>query len=208
MVNLPNADEPLVLADGTVINPDGSVRKPNVAKQPKVVEIPSNRQAVEIVTKTRRKLTDLPSEPKAMNGIAAVVTYTLFGLTNEEIAIALSIPEEQVARIKEQGIYDQLRRDVIASIMEAETLNVRDIFTSNAQAAARKIVDALHEDETSFVAAKEILDRAGHRPADMVEHIHRLDGSLRIEVIKKSNNANIPVIELLPSEDNENVFGS
>ena len=38
-------------------------------------------------------------------------------------------------------------------------------------------------------AAKDILDRGGHRPVDIVEHINRMDGELRIVHIKKDESA-------------------
>ena len=38
-------------------------------------------------------------------------------------------------------------------------------------------------------AAKDVLDRGGHRPVDIVEHINRMDGELRIVHIKKDENA-------------------
>ena len=59
------------------------------------------------------------------------------------------------------------------------------------------IVDMMDEEGAlGFAAAKDILDRAGHRPADVVEHRHRLDNSLQIEIIRKDENtASLPVID-------------
>ena len=36
-------------------------------------------------------------------------------------------------------------------------------------------------------AARDILDRSGHRPADVVEHRHRVDGGLVIEYVKRGS---------------------
>ena len=34
-------------------------------------------------------------------------------------------------------------------------------------------------------AAKDLLDRGGHRPVDIVEHVNKMDGELRIVHIRK-----------------------
>jgi hypothetical protein len=45
-------------------------------------------------------------------------------------------------------------------------------------------------------AAKDFLDRAGHRPADIVEHRHRMDGGLTIEIIRKDKDDVAPMIDM------------
>ena len=37
----------------------------------------------------------------------------------------------------------------------------------------------------ALAAAQDILDRGGHRPVDVVEHINKMDGELRIVHITK-----------------------
>jgi hypothetical protein len=44
-------------------------------------------------------------------------------------------------------------------------------------------------------AARDILDRSGHRPADVVEHRHRMDGGLVIEVVRRDA-VSVPTIDM------------
>tara|TARA_R110000803_G_scaffold118785_1_gene187133 strand:- start:508 stop:705 length:198 start_codon:yes stop_codon:yes gene_type:complete len=40
-------------------------------------------------------------------------------------------------------------------------------------------------DDLQLAAAKDILDRDGHRPADIVEHRHTIEGGLQIEYVDR-----------------------
>ena len=44
-------------------------------------------------------------------------------------------------------------------------------------------------------AAQDILDRGGHRPVDVVEHINKMDGELRIVHITKDEKAINNIVE-------------
>jgi hypothetical protein len=45
-----------------------------------------------------------------------------------------------------------------------------------------------------MAAARDILDRSGHRPSDVVEHRHRMDGGLVIEIVRRD--AVLPIIDM------------
>ena len=89
---LPSPDTPLVLADGTVIDP--STGQP-LQVPSAFVEIPDAIRAQEIVGRTKRRVVDLPEPPKTMNAIGVVLMYTMYGLARQEIAIATSLTIEQ-----------------------------------------------------------------------------------------------------------------
>jgi hypothetical protein len=42
----------------------------------------------------------------------------------------------------------------------------------------------------------DVLDRAGHRPADVVEHRVRMEGALTIEFIEKDAGKEVPTITI------------
>jgi hypothetical protein len=128
-----------------------------------------------------------------MNTVGVVLSYTLFGLDDVEIALATGMSVEQVNRVKELEGYSMMHENVIGSILEAEAENVRDIFKQHARTAANVLIDGLHNGSRGdkMFAAKDFLDRAGHRPADIVEHRHKMEGGLVIEVVRKDN-ANLP----------------
>ena len=49
-------------------------------------------------------------------------------------------------------------------------------------------------ESTRGVAAKDVLDRAGQRPVDVVEHRHKMEGGLTIEYVEKKDD--IPTIDV------------
>jgi hypothetical protein len=190
----PNA--PLVLADGTKINPaTGGVIKDR--KYSDFVEIPAAKDAIAAVSKARRSVAELPVPGQQMNALSLILFYTMFGLSEGDIALQLgSVSVPQIKKIKQLPEYTQLSQDILKSVLEHEAQDVRTHITKHAMGAAQKVIDTMEEDGAlGFAAAKDILDRAGHRPADVVEHKHKMEGGLRIEYIEKSDKEAFPVID-------------
>lgn len=196
--SLPSPDEPLILADGTQISGDGKVIKPIRASIPRV-EIPNNSIAQHIVSRTRRRLSDLPAPPATMNAISVLMMYTMMGVPDADIAVAMEIPRDNIKRIRETDIYKEAQRAVAASILDHDTDDIRTRIAQNARSAADKVASLLESDDegVQLSAAKDVLDRAGHRPVDIVEHRHSLEGGLVIEVIeRKDESTTIPTITI------------
>lgn len=193
--SLPDPSEPLRLADGRLVYPGG--RTLHTSDNSEFVEVPTQREAQRIVTQTRRKLSELPEVPRTMNAIGVVLSYTLFGLGDEEIAIATSLTVEQVGRIKMSDPFTQMHDTVVRSVLDAETGVVRDLLQRKAHDAAQVMVAALAEGTRAdrISAARDILDRSGHRAADVVEHRHRMDGGLVIEIVKRDT-SEVPTIDV------------
>jgi hypothetical protein len=149
---------------------------------------------------SRRVASDLPAPPQQMNAISLVVMYTLYGLDDKNIALVTSLSDKQIGNIKMTDAYDTMYKQVTKSITDADTDDVRNLIQAGARTAAYKIKDALgSENEVlAFKAAQDILDRSGHRPADVVEHKHSMSGGLTIEYIKREQSDNIPMIDVTP----------
>jgi hypothetical protein len=195
--------QPLKLADGRLVYPGGRIVEEvappiRTSSTSGLVEVPTNREAQELVINARRKLADLPEVPRTMNAISVVLSYSLFGLDDMDIALAIGSTETQVAKIKESAGYKTMHESVLRSILDAETDVVRDIFKQHSRVAANVLVDSLHNGQRTerMFAAKDFLDRAGHRPADIVEHRHRMDGGLTIEIIRKDSKDEPPVVDM------------
>lgn len=190
--------EPLILADGTRIDPTtGKAIKEKKEKQGFTI-IPNASEAQAIVAKTRRSIADLPMPSNQMNALSLVMFYKMYGLSNNDVAITVGISLEQVKNIQALEQYKNLFADIQKSVLEHEADDIREFFKQNAKGAASKIVEIAQEDEgvLGFKASQDILDRAGHRPADVVEHRHTMENSLRIEYIdKKATAVDIPTIE-------------
>lgn len=195
--------EPLELADGTKIDPvSGSVIKDKKASH--FIEVPSNSVAQAIVTKSRKSLNDLPAPPQELTAVALVAFYTLFGLSDQDIALAVDsrLTVAQVSRVRALDAYLEFMESAKTNIIESSTDVVREVFQQNAFGAAQKVV-ALADSENdvlAFKASQDILDRAGHRPADIVEHRHKMEDALNIVITHKDENQQAPVIDLHPEK--------
>jgi len=188
------------LHDGTLVYTDGSVVKPGDAAKAAVreVEIPTHSEARDLVLTARRKAADLPEKSGTMNAISVVLMCELFGLDDTETAIASNLRITQIENIKEMPAYSQMKETVVASILEAETGTVRDYFVANARVSAQALVDTARDGKGALrlMAANSVLDRAGHRPADIVEHRHKMEGGLHIHVIHKDESKQPPTIDI------------
>ena len=191
---LPQGTEPLILADGTKINPiDGGVVTDEV-----FVRVPNTQELQREVVAARMRLSDLPVPPKQMNVLSVILSYTLQGISDYEIAFALCIAEDKIINIKESDPYRQLTTTIIKNITESDLSDVRGMFVQQSRNAAQVMFDVVNDADcghgTKMVAAKDILDRAGQRPVDVVEHRHKMEGGLTIEYVEKKND--IPTIDV------------
>lgn len=199
-----DANEPLVLADGTKIDPStGAVI--NDKRRNNFIEVPAPSVAQDIVAKSRRSVVDLPAAPKELTGVALVAFYTLFGLSDADIAIALEgkLTIEQISRMRSLDVYREFMEQAKVNIIDTSTDVVRDIFQRNAVGAANTVVELAQSDNDvlAFKASQDILDRAGHRPADIIEHKHKMDSNaLNIVITHRDENQTLPVLDVTPSE--------
>lgn len=194
---LASANEPLMLADGTIVEPNGRVRKPAPTR---FNPVPSNTEAQRTLAKANRRLADLPALPAQLNVISVVMCYSLWGLSDQEIAIATNLSADQVQRVRAHEAYSRMQQEVVTSVIEQDSASVRDLLAKHAHDAAHKVIGLMNseDDVVSLRASTDILDRAGHRPADVVEHRHTLEGGLRIEYITRDDTVKLPTIDLSP----------
>lgn len=185
-LDLPEVGEPLVLADGTRINPlDGSVISPVSTA---MTEVPTDREAVAMIVKVRRRIGDLPMPPNQMNIVSLILSYSLMGLTDDDIATCIGIPVNRVSAIKLVEAYSDLQATLVKQLMLVDHDNVRTLISQSAISAAKKVTHIMENaksDDLQLAAAKDILDRDGHRPADIVEHRHTIEGGLQIEYVDR-----------------------
>lgn len=176
----------------TITLPNGKVVtkiEPNQNKDALILK--SNTQLQIEEAKARRKIDDLPIKNSKMNTISVVLSYYLFGLSNKDISLITKLPEEQINSIIMLPAFSEMLQSVTKSIIEKDTDDVRNFIATQTKKAAKKVVDIMENASPKFAleAAKDLLDRGGHRPVDIVEHINRMDGELRIVHIKKDESA-------------------
>lgn len=186
---------PLVLADGTRIDTGtGEVEKP-----PRIpIAPPSSFEIIHSEAAVSRRVDDLPVSPKQLNAIGVIFVYTLLGVSDEATSNAIGISLESIQKIRQSDGYRKVFDAVVEQINESDQEYVRNLFIRGGKVAASKVLDLVESDNeaTAIMAAKDVLDRGGHRPVDVVEHRHRLEGGLKIEIISKSSDAVIPHMEI------------
>lgn len=191
--------QPLQLADGTMIDPTtGQIMKPvEAAPPPGMVRVPTSIEAQQIVTRVRRTVEDLPAPPKNMNAISLVLMYTVFGMPDHDIAMVTDIPVDMIDRIRQMEAYKEMYNTTSAGMREIETNRVRDIFANAAPHAANRMVHLVNDEDPNVAqrAMKDVLDRAGHTPAQVVEHKHTMMNELRIVHVKREPQPDLPTVD-------------
>lgn len=195
------------LADGTLIDP--LTREPIVTRQDKETETDDEefeddlQDVLEIVPTARRSVMDLSLSPKQMAFINNVLVYTLWGLPDDEIAIQCNCDIEQIHIVRDLDDYRRMHDALIEGIRNAFMSTVNGIIQDAAPRAARGIIRNLRSksSDVRLAAQKDVLDRAGHRPADRVDHVHSIESGseLVIRVIKQSESDSLPKLDLTPN---------
>lgn len=139
--------------------------------------------------KVRRKLTDLP-EVSNMNVLSQIMCYDLFGLSIKDIATITKLTEQNVRTVLMSYDYGEFKKKMLASITETDKDNVREFIAANSRKAAEKVLEIMECGNPKYAlpAAQDVLDRAGHRPVDVVEHRSKMDNELRILFVSKNEN--------------------
>ncbi len=184
---MPLADDtsqPLELADGTLIDPSDG--RP-IRQVDTYVEVPTHADAKRQIVATRRQLADLPVPQQQLNAVSLCVIFTMSGLSHTDIAIATGLTVKQVERIVDGDPFKEMFDLTKKTMLEEQTNEVRDYIQERSMHAAVRVVQHVDSptEAISLAASRDVLDRAGHRPADIIEHRHRVESELRIvHVIK------------------------
>ena len=156
-----------------------------------VTKIKTNSQLQEEDARVRHRIDELPLQDSKMNSISVVLCYYMFGLSIRDIAIITKFTEEQVQNIIMLPAFSEMMSKVSKSIIESDTNSVRDYIQNQTKKAAQKVMEIMENAPAKYAlaAAQDILDRGGHRPVDIVEHVNKMEGELRIVHITKDEKA-------------------
>jgi hypothetical protein len=196
------------MADGTLIDP--KTRRPISA----AIDPPARQRAeieqseddadesderLDVVATARRSIADIRLDPRQQALVNNVLVYTLYGLPPDEIATLCQCTLRDVSIIRDLDEYREMKEILIDAVADAYSATVQGILVTNAAAAAKKVVKFVkHKNaDVSLSAARDVLDRSGHRPVDRVEHSHSINAGseLVIRVIKETDRT-IPTIDL------------
>lgn len=173
--------------------PNGlEVKKVDKISSNDLVKVKTNQQLQMEDARIRHRIDELPLQGNKMNTISVVLSYYLFGLSVNDIATMLKMTSDQVGRIMMLPAFSEMQNAVSKSIIENDTEDVRQYIQKQTKRAAEKVMEIMETSAPKYAlaAAQDILDRGGHRPIDIVEHINKMDGELRIVHITKDEKAN------------------
>lgn len=157
----------LRLPNGTIIMADGTEYREKKVSQPAVTTtrvIQNGRAAAATLEKMHRKLGDLPEgDTKQLNAIAAILTYTQVGLSDDDIAVALGTHRDMVSGIKDLDAYRQLESMFDANVFDDAKRTASHILARASGTAANTLVAAVESpnEQVAVVAAKEVLRMNG-----------------------------------------------
>jgi len=190
--------EDLVLPNGTII-------KANAEGLPKVMTVSDQEIEQEIDDALadpftdgaafQRNLADVRADVKQFNPVMLILAYNMWGLDPNAIARFLSLEIEQVHTVMNSELFTETRKELLEAIRYAENSSIHGYLSQKARKAAQVTAAALQSPsaDIKLAAAKDILDRAGFRPADRTEHVHRFEDELRITYVEEKTPPTIDV---------------
>lgn len=149
--------DPYVDIKGQVYHPLGSEEKIK-SDQFKV-------DAKKFKTNRKRSLKELPALPAVMKGVSCVLTFTLLGLGDRDIAEGLGISVEEVKAIRKMPSYSESFDLVSAAFIDANSdfIHARLAgFSNECLTQLATIAVAGKKEENRMRASADILDRAGY----------------------------------------------
>lgn len=179
--------------------PNGKVLEKVENNNTNYIKVKTNTQLQIDEANVRRKLTDLP-DISNINLFSQILCYKMFGLSTDDISTITKVDKDNIIRILMSQEFADYEQKMMESIIERDTQNVRDFISSKSKKAAEKVIEIMNCGNPKYAlpAAQDILDRAGHRPVDVVEHRNKLDNEMRIVYIKKDENEKKELEQIKP----------
>jgi hypothetical protein len=173
------------------VTDDGVAESPNSDPSPNA-----------IVPLSRRSLLDLTLNKQQMAVVNNVLVYTMWGLPDDEIAIQCQCDLSDIETVRGLTEYTKMRDALIAGMRASYTASAHGVISKHAVDAAHVVASNLRSPSKrmQFDAARDILDRSGHRPADHAGISINLnkgtDDQLVIRIVRESERPNIPTLDI------------
>lgn len=154
-----------------------------------LIKISSNKEILEREIKIRKVINDLPKFEN-MNMLSVVVSYKLFGLNNKDITQITGISDEMLKNILMSDAYAKMYNDIVKNVINEDCEDIKSEFKRISRQALKNMSDLANNSEVDVVkytANKDILDRAGLRPEDLLQKELEKKNQLNIVYIKKEN---------------------
>lgn len=171
--------------------------KGDVMNNDEFIEVDSHSDILRREISAQKRIMDLPLQGREMNTLSVVCSYELFGLSKEDISQLLGLSVDQISQIQMTEGYKSLMNQIAKNIYDRDQSNLRAGFLKHSKKALQRVVQLVEEadeDKVSLAAAQDLLDRAGFRPVDTIEHKHTMEGELKIVHVTKNENPVIPAV--------------
>lgn len=181
---LPDPDDPVEFTRGE----DGQV----------FISLPSRAEAEQIVHRAYRKLAELPAPAKTTNPIGIIISYELFGLSDEDIAIATKLTIPQINQIRRHEAYSSMRKQITENVVNAGVTEVKSLFVEKQKKAADRVIELVDSPKGNIAlkASAMVLGGAGvSLQASATAKDNVMEG-IAIVIIEKDSKDNIPTIDL------------
>lgn len=191
--------DPYVTADGRVFHEEGVIH-PYKDKNGKV-----DTSAIDFKPSKRRAVKELPAPVKIFNGVACVFVYTMMGVSEFDIAIALGITIENVKDIKKHAAYRETFDCVVGEFINVNSnlLQARiaayghEALTGLAHIAINGKAEA-----NQLRANIDLLDRGGHsKKMDAGKSMGM--GELRIVILDKQSKVEVELGDVTHGQKEE-----
>lgn len=183
------AGEAFTLPDGSVVypnaEPDGTKVAINMGHEDEQEDDDEDIEFIEAPV-LERTLADVPTDYKTMTTTMIVVAYAAWGLNTFATSKLLNTTEDHIQAIRDSDLFDQLFKELKDGVRFSEAASVHGYLMANAKKAAKKVVRHISskDGDRSLSASRDVLDRAGFRPVDRVDHHHTFDDELVIRYVE------------------------
>lgn len=188
---LARAGDPLVLANGEIIEPEPDEEleeSPDSSLPQTAVPFKAYRPIA------RRVLNDLRAPTNSINVACVVCMYTLLGISDSEICEATGLDGSQVMRVRDARIYSEVFENIMRELINANSEYIECRIASYSGRALDNIAHiATHskKENNKLFASKDLLDRAGHRPQDNASRQNTGMNELHIVITGPKDNVDV-----------------
>lgn len=183
MQTLPQKGDPLVLVDGRVIPPD------NDDDFIPTISIADVAAPAEYRPTARRAFKDFSADPKSLRAVAVIFVFNALGLSDREMIDELGLSQERIDEVRSSHSYAEVFDFILNEFINVNSGLLQSRIQSYSHQALTRVASisaSAMKEETALAASKDILDRAGARPADLAGKNVSGGNELRITITRKS----------------------
>jgi hypothetical protein len=190
-MGLAKPGDPYISANGKVF--DGKGKELDVLP---VADSLGPSAARAFVSSKRRSISDLSTDPKTQTAIAVVLFYSIFGLSDNEIAYTVGITHDDITRLKKLDAYQETFELLFWEMIHSNGQSLVAKIAAKAPGALDNlfnIADSAQNENARLKANQDILDRSGLHPETLFGKAggDNIDG-LKI-VVKKADDESTTV---------------